>query len=124
MPQADGSELFSIQPDGPPPSATDEGVHAWPIGSFAPMAFYRPAPIVHFTGTVLVQFLLNLVLLAVFAAAPEFVTIASCAALALVLARRAFARWLGAASTAWKVATVAALALDLLFFSFVSLVGG
>ena len=66
MPQVDG-ELFRVQPDRPPAPPADVGIHSWPIGSFAPMAFYRARPIVDFTRTVLMQFLLNFVLQAALA---------------------------------------------------------
>ena len=88
------------------------------------MAFHRRAPIVDFTRTALVQFLLNFVLQALLAAAPGVYTILACSLLALFLGRRAYVRWLGRASTAWKVATFAALALNLLLVSFVSLASG
>ena len=123
MPQADG-ELFRVQPDRPPAPPVDVGIHSWPIGSFAPMAFYRPRPIVDFTRTVLVQFLLNFMLQAGLAGAPGIWTIAACTVVALILGRRAYVRWLGSASGAWKVATFAALLLNLLFVSFVSLASG
>ena len=121
MPQAEGSELFRVHPDTPPAPPPDIGIHSWPFGSYAPMAFYRPTPIADFTRTILVQFLLNFVLVAWLGHAPGIFTVGSCTLLALFLARRAFACWLGRASTAWKVATITALALNLLFASFVGL---
>jgi len=121
VPQADGSELFRVHPDTPPAPLPDIGIHSWPFGSFAPMAFYRPTPIADFTRTVLVQFLLNFVLEVWLGGAPGIFTVGACTLLALLLARRAFVRWLGWASTAWKVATIAALALNLLFVSLISL---
>src|SRR6187549_4277913 len=98
MPHADESELFRVQPDTPPAPPPDIGIHSWPFGSYAPMAFYRPTPIVDFTRTVLVQFLLDMALQAVLGGAPAILTVALCTVLALVLARRAFARWLPLAS--------------------------
>lgn len=124
MPQAERPELFRIEPDTPPAAPVDAGIPSWPVGSFAPMAFYRAAPIVDFTRTALVQFVLNFVLQALLASAPSLVTVVACTGLALVLGRRAYVRWLGRASTAWKVATFAVLALNLLFVSFVSLASG
>jgi hypothetical protein len=124
MPQADGPELFRIQPDTAPAPPADAGIHSWPVGGFAPMAFYRRTPIVDFTRTVLVQFLLSFVLQALLAAAPGLFTVVACTGLALFLGRRAYVRWLGVASTVWKVATFAAMALNLLFVSFVSLASG
>ena len=41
-------------------------------------------------------------------------TIATATLVTLALGKRAFDRWLGEASTAWKVATVAILAINLL----------
>lgn len=124
MPQAEEPELFRVEPDRRPLPPPDAGIPSWPFGSYAPMGFYRPAPIVDFTRTVLVQFLLNLALQAVLGGAPAILTVACCTVLALVLARRAFTRWLPLASTVWKVATVAALVLNLLFVSFVTLARG
>ena len=124
MPQAEGPELFRVEPDVPPGPPPDAGIPSWPFGSYAPMAFYRPTPIVDFTRTVLVQFLLNMALQALLGGVPAILTVALCTVLALVLARRAFARWLPLASTVWKVATLAALALNLLFVAFVTLARG
>lgn len=124
MGKADGHELFRVQPDRPPAPPPDVGVHSWPIGSFAPMAFYRPAPIVHFTGTVFTQFLLNILLHAWLLEARGIVAVGAYAVLALVLARRAFVRWLGSASGTWKAVTLAALAANLLFFALVTLAHG
>lgn len=124
MPQAQGPELLRVHPDTPPAPPTNAGIHAWPIGSFAPMAFYRRVPIVDFTRTVLAQSLLGFVLQALLASAPGVFTVLACTGLALWLGRRAYVRWLGSASRAWKVATFAALLLNLLFVSFVSLASG
>jgi hypothetical protein len=124
MPQAEEPELYRVEPDRPNGPLRDEGIHSWPIGSFAPMGFYRPAPIVHFTGTVLFQFVLDFVLQAWFAAAPGILTVGACTVVAIVLGRRAYSRWLGAASSWWKVATFAALVLNLLFVSFITLAHG
>ena len=121
MPQADETELFRVQPDTPPAPPPDIGVHSWPFGSYAPMAFYRPVPIVHFTGTILVQFLLDFVLRAWLAGVPGIFTIGVCTVLALILAKRTWVRWLRLASVVWRVATIAALVLNLLFVSFVTL---
>jgi hypothetical protein len=123
MPQAESPKLFRIQPDTTPTPA-NEAIPSWPARGFAPMAFYRPAPIVDFTRTALIQFLLNFILQALLASAPSLVTVVACTGLALFLGRRAYVRWLGVASTVWKVATFAAMALNLLFVSFVSLAGG
>ena len=121
MSQAQDTELFQIQPDTPPAAPAAEGSHAWPIGSYAPMGFYRPVPIVRFAGTVLLQFLLNLVLYDLLVLLPWTYTIGACTLLALVVGWRAWHIWLGRASTAWKLATVVALALYLLFIAFVTL---
>src|SRR6478735_7513873 len=105
MPQARDTELFQIQPDTPPAAPSAEGIHAWPIGSYAPMGFYRPVPVVRFAGTVLLQFLLNLVLYDLLVLLPRTYTIGACTLLALVLGWRAWPIWLSRASTAWKGAT-------------------
>ncbi len=120
----DGPELFRVQPDALPTPPVDVAVPSWPIGSFAPMAFYRPAPIVDFTRTALVQFLLDFVLHAWLATAPGIFAIGAYAVVALIIGRRAYVRWLCIASTMWKVATIAALALNLLFVSFITLARG
>lgn len=106
-------ELYRTQPDQPPQPAADAGIHAWPAGSFMPLGFYRPVPIVRFTATIVLQGVAQLVLLVLLSGLPGMVTIAACALLAVVLARRAFARWLAQASAGWKVVTLAALAFNL-----------
>ena len=88
------------------------------------MGFYRPTPIVHFSGTMLVQFVLGFLLQALLAGAPGVFTIGACTVLALVLARRAIGRWLLPASARWKLATFTGLALNLLFVSFITLARG
>src|SRR6186713_2411382 len=92
--QVDDTELFLVEPDRPRESVPDVGIHSWPFGSYAPIGFYRPAPIVHFTGTVLAQFLINFVLHYLLILGPATVTVGACAVVALVLGRRAFVRWL------------------------------
>jgi hypothetical protein len=124
VPQAEGPEVFRVQPDTPPAPPIDAGIHSWPIGSYAPMAFYRPKPIVDFTRTVLVQFLLNLVLQAWLAGVPGIFALGAYTIVAIVTGRRAYVRWLAPASTTWKVATITAVALNLLFASFVTLARG
>ena len=124
MADAQGTELFRVQPDRPPVPMPDIGVHSWPVGSFAPMAFYRPVPIVHFTGTVFAQFLLDILLHAWLLEAPGIVAIGAYAAAALFFAHRAFVRWLGPASVLWKAVTFTALASNLLFFAIVTLAHG
>ena len=121
MGHTDNPELYRVQPDAPPAPPSDEGIHSWPFGSYAPIGFYRPLPIVRFAGTVLLQFVLNLVLYDLLVLAPAAVTVGACALLALVLGARAWLGWLAYASRAWKVATFAALSLDALFFAFLSL---
>lgn len=123
-PEADEAALFRVQPDTPPAPPRDEGIHSWPFGSYAPMGFYRPVPIVRFARTVLAQFVASFVLQSLLVEAPGAVTIGACTLLTLVLARRAFVRWLGRASLFWKVATLAALALNLGFFSVITLARG
>lgn len=121
MPQAHETELFRVEPDRPTAPPPDIGIHSWPIGSYMPMGFYRPVPIVRFTATIVFQSLANLVLHALLYELPGVVTVGTCVLVALVLARRAFARWLGQASAGWKVATLATLALNLLLVSLAGL---
>lgn len=121
MPQSDMPELFRVQPDTPPEPPIDIGVHSWPVGSYAPMAFYRPTPIVHFTRAVVGQLALNYLLYAVLLTTPSIVSAVAYAIVALVLTLRAFPRWLAQASTTWKIVTLTALALNLALFAFASL---
>ncbi len=121
MPQPDPPELHQVQPDRPPAPFEDTGVHAWPLGGYMPMGFYRPVPIVRFTGTIVLQNVINLVLLGLLFELDGLVTIAACTLVALLLARRALRRWLGQASTFWKVATLVALALNLALVAIASL---
>jgi hypothetical protein len=121
MPQTEEPVLYRVQPDRPPAPPPDVGVHSWPVGSYMPMGFYRPVPIVRFTGAMVVQSLANVVLHGLLYALPGALTVGACAVVALVLAWRAFAGWLGEASRAWKVATAVALALNLLLVSLASL---
>lgn len=86
-----------------------------------PLGFYRPVPIVRFTGTVVLQSLANSLLFEVLYELPGLVTVGACTAMTLLLGWRAFARWLGQASTAWKLATTVALALNLLLLTLASL---
>jgi hypothetical protein len=105
--------LHRVQPDRPPGPKIDEGIHAWPIGSFMPMGFYRPVPIVRFTGLIVLQSAIDVALVAVLAGFPGVVTLGAGTVVALVLLRRAWRRWLATASHGWKVATVVALGLNL-----------
>ncbi|OYW44032.1 MAG: hypothetical protein B7Z08_03965 [Sphingomonadales bacterium 32-68-7] len=100
----------------------DIGIHSWPIGSFMPMGLYRPVPIVHFTAAIVVQSLLNLAVVGLLA--PGAFAVGACAVIALALARRAWIRWLSRARRGWKIATIAALALNLLPIALASLAQG
>ena len=113
MSQADDLELRRVQPDAPPAQPSDEDRHSR-LGSFAPLAPQRPAPIIKLAGTILLQFLLNLVLYDLLALASAPVRLGASAVLALALAAYAYAGWLGQAATGWKIATFAALALNAL----------
>jgi len=115
-------ELYRVQPDTPAAPPSDEGIHSWPFGSYAPMGFYRPVPIVRFVGTILLQFVLNLVLYDLLVLAPAAVTVGACTLLALILGARAYLGWLETAATGWKIATLAALALNVLWVAFFGVV--
>jgi hypothetical protein len=79
---------------------------------------HRPAPIARFAGTLVMQFLLNLVVYDLLVLAPRAVTLGACALLALALAAYAYAGWLGQAARGWKIATFAALTLNALSVTF------
>ena len=92
MPETEEARLYRVQPDRPPAPAPDIGVHSWPIGSYMPMGLYRPVPIVRFTGAVVTQSIANVLLHGLLYTLPGEATIGACAVVALILARRAFAR--------------------------------
>jgi hypothetical protein len=121
MAQSDDPQLYRVEPDDPSDLPSDVGVQSSTIGTFMPVGTYRPVPIVHFAGTILVQILVLLVLFGVLYSKAGIFTIATGALVTFGLGKRAFGRWLGDASMAWKIATIAMLAFNLLLVSLGSL---
>ena len=121
MAQLDETGLFLTEPDRPPAPQPDVGIHAWPVGGFMPMGFYRPVPIVRLTGVIVFQSVAHIVLYAALIDLSGLATVGAGALLAVVLARRAGRHWLGRASTAWKVATLTALTVNVLLIGLASL---
>ena len=121
MAQSDEPELYREVPDRQPDVGDEAGIRSSAIGSFIPVGTYRPIPIVHFAGTILLQILALLALFGVLYSKPGIFTIAASALVTLALGNRAFDRWLGDASTAWKIATVVVLGLNFLLVALGSL---
>jgi hypothetical protein len=114
MAQSNEPEFYQEVPDRPSDTDDEIGIRSSAIGSFMPVGSYRPVPIVHFAGTLLLQILALMVLFGVLYAKAGIFTIAASTVVTIALGKRAFDRWLGETSTAWKIATVAVLALNLL----------